>query len=539
MGFIGEFLRREKAGTQSAAAAAPAETQAVVSGPQLMLLLPDAAGIASHQFISFPHETAAEMFVDSALRGNLPTGAVFFWALMREPDDVLEVEPLVLIRDTFRGNVYPFSFARMEDAFAFVRHEMKRGLELAHVFVCWAVSARLEPDFWGRSSIVPSLSSLSEGEHGIQAVENVAGAAQVIQFQVASERMRNRTAGLRAWRGFALGLEEALDASVARTVAARLAWQRIAVAVSVAAHRAYEEDSARKEATVRAWGNVASALSGAAYTADLARRASAARVWGAAVDGVTSALHAERKRRETYDRCWLNAATALADAIEARGKYTDRARAAWFSLTRALAAGAGVLAARRARAAHSWTAASAALQAAAICSSRKEAAARRTQAVAAWANATAAIRDAVTQYARRKAAGRAWRAITGQLKLAALTVAAQRTRALAAWSNATRGICHAVEVHSRREAARHSWPAIATQLKLASVTEARLRIRRASLSEEETLLVERAISPFSGRAWTGPAATESDESPRSWPTTWRQHPERSSGGPAEGHAGRF
>ena len=120
----------------------------------LMLLLPDAAGIAAYQLSEFPSPKAAEFFIDSFLRGKMPETAVMFWALNWEPKGVAEAEPLVLIRDG-ETVVYPFSFSDVESAFQFVRREMQRGLHLFQVMIYWAVPARAEMDSWGRSSVVP------------------------------------------------------------------------------------------------------------------------------------------------------------------------------------------------------------------------------------------------------------------------------------------------------------------------------------------------------------------------------------------------
>ena len=115
-------------------------------------MLPDAAGIAAYQLNQFPSAKAAEFFIDSSLRGKTPEGSVMFWALTWDPKGITEAEPLVLIRDG-ESVVYPFSFSDIDSAFEFVRHEMHRGLHLSQVMIYWAVPARTEADFWGRSTI--------------------------------------------------------------------------------------------------------------------------------------------------------------------------------------------------------------------------------------------------------------------------------------------------------------------------------------------------------------------------------------------------
>ena len=104
---------------------------------------------------------AAEFFLDSTLRGRTPEGSVMFWALTWQPAADAATEPLVLIRDTNKPIIYPFSFSDIDSAFEFVRHEMQRGLHLSQVMLYWAVPAHIEIDFWGRSAIQPPEAPLS------------------------------------------------------------------------------------------------------------------------------------------------------------------------------------------------------------------------------------------------------------------------------------------------------------------------------------------------------------------------------------------
>lgn len=119
-----------------------------------ILLPPDAAGIAAYQLSKFPSPKAAEFFIDSSLRGKMPETSDMFWALNWEPKGVAGAEPLVLIRNG-ENVVYPFSFSDVESAFQFVRREIQRGLQIFPVMIYWAVPARAETDFWGRSTVVP------------------------------------------------------------------------------------------------------------------------------------------------------------------------------------------------------------------------------------------------------------------------------------------------------------------------------------------------------------------------------------------------
>lgn len=156
MGFMNSLLRRKSEG-------APGEQPKVERKADpptpLMLLLPDASGIASYHLNVFPSAKAAEFYLDSTLRGQVQEGAVLFWALSWEPashPDCTQAEPLVVIRDNRKAAVYPFSFAGIDSAMEFIRYEMNRGLDLGQVMVFFAVPARIEVDFWGRSTIIPS-----------------------------------------------------------------------------------------------------------------------------------------------------------------------------------------------------------------------------------------------------------------------------------------------------------------------------------------------------------------------------------------------
>src|SRR5687767_9105915 len=131
MGIVNNLLRRERRASAENVELSPALQRE--SQTPLMLLLPDAGGVATYTLNSFPHARAAEYYLDLTLRGRLPEGAVLFWALTWEPrvdPGYSHAEPLVVIRDVRQEVVYPFSFADIHGAFEFLRHEMKRGLDL-------------------------------------------------------------------------------------------------------------------------------------------------------------------------------------------------------------------------------------------------------------------------------------------------------------------------------------------------------------------------------------------------------------------------
>ncbi len=155
MGIMQSLRKREGRKSHAGATEAAAPKRPADSPPPLMLMLPDASGIAAYQLNQFPSAKAAELFLDSSLRGHAPEGSVMFWALTWQPATDAATEPLVLIRDNDNPVVYPFSFSDIESAFEFVQHEMTRGLRLSQAMIYWAVPAHVEVDFWGRSSILP------------------------------------------------------------------------------------------------------------------------------------------------------------------------------------------------------------------------------------------------------------------------------------------------------------------------------------------------------------------------------------------------
>ena len=161
MGIMQSLRKRDGRKSQAGATATIALRRAAETPPQLMLLMPDAIGIAAYQLNQFPSAKAAEFFLDSTLRGHAPEGSVMFWALTWQPTADAATEPLVLIRDASKPIIYPFSFSDIDSAFEFVRHEMQRGLHLSQVMIYWAVPAHIEIDFWGRSTIQPAEAPVS------------------------------------------------------------------------------------------------------------------------------------------------------------------------------------------------------------------------------------------------------------------------------------------------------------------------------------------------------------------------------------------
>ncbi len=147
--------------TENEAPAAPACVPADES-PPLLMLLPDAVGIASYGCLTFPDAEAATSFMDDRFRGQIEDGMIAFWAFTRDPNfrrGRAAAEPLLIVRDAGRpGVVYPFSFANTQLAYDFIRKEMEHGLQLWQVALYWAVTVNVSVDSWGQSSVSPSVS---------------------------------------------------------------------------------------------------------------------------------------------------------------------------------------------------------------------------------------------------------------------------------------------------------------------------------------------------------------------------------------------
>ena len=83
MGIVNGILRRDRGAAEQLPVKAPRPR--ADSPPPLMFMIPDAGGLATYQVSTFPSAKAAEFFLDSTLRGQVPEGAVLFWALNWQP----------------------------------------------------------------------------------------------------------------------------------------------------------------------------------------------------------------------------------------------------------------------------------------------------------------------------------------------------------------------------------------------------------------------------------------------------------------------
>lgn len=130
--------------------------------PPVLLLMSDAAGPAAMRVMRFEDAGEACEYIEFWYPKRTLGTVYAIWALPAEPDERWMAAPehrgeaVILIRDDHReGIIYPFSFADFETAWAFVRQESDRGLELQNVMVYWGVPIDLEIDGLGRAYMSP------------------------------------------------------------------------------------------------------------------------------------------------------------------------------------------------------------------------------------------------------------------------------------------------------------------------------------------------------------------------------------------------
>jgi hypothetical protein len=473
--------------------------------PPLMMLIPDAQGIATYQLHKFPSARAAEIFVDATLRGQINEGAVLFWALNWQPSAGSYAEPIVLIRDVDRPLVYLFSFADLNSCHDFVRHEMTRGLELEQVMIYWAHPAAVEVDFWGRAAVTPSavpqrpvtaepeaspeeppaaepeatatvlsFTARDEGNAAgepryltetdiaetIRQMNELASqprdAAPVIDFPSALKKLsqsKAAKANARAWANFALALDEALDAHVAEQVRLRLGLNRIVRALAEAAYvkqRLAKEDAAEATAASssnrRAWQNASIALADAATV--VVRRKLMQRVWMNTAWTLEEAAYAHRlEKKARAIRGWRFASVACAEAVDAHT----------------------ALAARKQILATAWSAAGQQIAEAAVAHQR------HVRVRTGLAFAFLAVEEAVEAKAYRDEINGAWAVLSIEFAHAAEAYVA-RQRAVSAWNNAAMAFGAAGKVYAKQQKLMiHVWSRIARAIKQALAAEAKQR----------------------------------------------------------------
>lgn len=485
MGIMQSLRKREGRKSQTGAIATMAPRRSAETPPQLMLLMPDAAGIAAYQLNHFLSAKAAEFFLDSTLRGRTPEGSVMFWALTWQPTADAATEPLVLIRDTNKSIIYPFSFSDIDSAFEFVRHEMQRGLDLSQVMLYWAVPAHIEIDFWGRSAIQPAEAPLSL----TVITKSVAG--PVSRAEVAVETVVRPSTVTEGDNGRYLAEDD-----IAETV--RQAEQAASKSpppdvpdvdgrvVPMPVPGPSTRKSKRQKTTEDATPIDFPSASQKVQEGRLARAAVTAwRNFSLAVD---EALDVYVARQVATKLVWNRIMRALGQAMDAQQRADAETAQRTASLETARAEQARLEAARgeqaRLEAARAEGAREAAARAAAKEAVAEKATRRRGLAIA-WLNAAWTLEEAGFAYAleRKSRAIRAWRFATLGIAEATEAHVAHEKALRLGWLNAGRAIGEAHRVHvARRQMFEEAWSEGARQIHAAVLVRQRLIRVRAGLS---------------------------------------------------------
>jgi hypothetical protein len=470
MGIIQSLRKREGRKPHARATVKMVPRRSAETPPQLMLLLPDAASVAAYQLNQFPSAKAAEFFQDSSLRGSGPKGSVMFWALTWQPTADAATEPLVLIRDTSKPIVYPFSFSDIDSAFEFVRHEMHRGLHLSQVMIYWAVPAHIEVDFWGRSTIQPAEPPAS------LTVISTSFAEPVFSSDAAIKTVTSPSPAIEGQ-----GAHYLADDDIAETVrqAEQAASKSPQPAAPVADGRVVpmpvpgpSSRKSKKQKTTE--GSPLIDFPSASQKVQEGRLARAAiTAWRNFSLAVDEALDVYVARQVTTKLAWNRITRALGQAMDVR-KQTEIEAAERKALEEAEEARRETALAEEARqaaaraAAKQATAKEAAKRHALTLASQNGATAlsesahivcRRATIADSWANATVAIAAAAGSVNAAKVMRKAWLNAAWTLEEAAFAYALEaKSRAIRAWRFATLGIAEAAEEHIAREKAlRLAW----------------------------------------------------------------------------------
>jgi hypothetical protein len=128
----------------------------------LILLAPDASGLASFKLHSFSDTASAADFIQRSFIGHAGTGVIAFWAMTSKPApsaaSEVTVEAMVMIRDELQPDVvYPFSFVDLATAHNFLKYEMNTGLGPERVLVYWAVPVQLMVSEDGQLQLTPDV----------------------------------------------------------------------------------------------------------------------------------------------------------------------------------------------------------------------------------------------------------------------------------------------------------------------------------------------------------------------------------------------
>ncbi len=159
---LGSLLRRSSRDKEEQPAEEPKKKARKPSGPPLMLLAPDVAGVSSFRMHRFDDSEAAKAFLLSYPPSRQVGGIHAFWALQDEPGDE-DAQPeqgdeaMVLIRTKDGSDVvYVVSFVDIASAQSFARFEVKRGLGVGLVMIYWAVLVNIT-ETEGEVAFVPAV----------------------------------------------------------------------------------------------------------------------------------------------------------------------------------------------------------------------------------------------------------------------------------------------------------------------------------------------------------------------------------------------
>ncbi len=480
MGIVRSIFSRKRSKDESAAAAIMPCEPAVT---KLMMLLPDASGIATYQLHTFVAARQAEHYLDSILRGDIQEGTIMFWGLTWLPpdngDQDVEAEPVVLIRDARRpGLVYTFSFSDIDSAHDFVRHEMKAGLDLAQTTVFWAVPAKATADHWGEITVTPSKPPTRE-----PAPNGDASSAAPEPFVTPDHDEPETTddpepAGEPA--------RKAVDDADISTVI------NILEARGLRAPSDPPQPDDEPEAIEDAADEPSDAGNGVLHTGDETMHIDLSDVFGRGRDPETLTtiedLRSRREGRETNGRdaadesltealdepvsgivaAWSNIGSAIDEAIDVHIARQVSATMSWRRLTRSLAA------AVRSRMSVTWRIISRELAAGAAIQAADESVNAES-----WRNATRAIFQAAERKSGRRARRLAWANISWTLEEAIYAARLQQKKAAArAWFNATGALAVAARKKDLiQRGLRTAWSRLASESLDAAIAQEEHRAR--------------------------------------------------------------
>ena len=135
-------------------------TSTEATGPRLVVLVPDAFGLARLRLESFTNVDSAASYIQSQSTNGSSNGAYAYWALHGRPACEAQhgFECLVLIRRENDSNVVsPFSFVNMEYAESAARAELRHGLDPRLLLIFWAVPVTIEFGDHGEVSLNPAV----------------------------------------------------------------------------------------------------------------------------------------------------------------------------------------------------------------------------------------------------------------------------------------------------------------------------------------------------------------------------------------------